>query len=167
MKLSVVLGMFVLLASVSAQEFPTTETTTLMERGDYYTRDFTLPVYVKGESTYEMEDWTVNVKIEPQVWTKRNTGKGKRFVFSKVLVHLAIRDLRGKITADFESYLNYGVKDCDRDTPRTFLFWDHAGEERADNAGETFDGDTHFQCSCQHLVQVIIRKVYKRENDKR
>jgi hypothetical protein len=66
-----------------------------------------------------MEDWMVNVKIEPQVWTKRNTGKSKRYVFSKVLVHLVITDSRGKMTADFESYLNCSLKDCDRDTPQT------------------------------------------------
>lgn len=100
----------------------------------------------------------VNVKIEPQVWTKRNTGKSKRYVFSKVLVHLVITDSRGKMTADFESYLNCSLKDCDRDTPQTFLFWDHAGEERADNAGEIFDGDTPIVVR-DHYCEVTVSLV--------
>ena len=138
----VLLGIIVLLASVSAQEFPVTETVSIIERGDHYAHDFTLPVYVRRGVTYEMEERMITVTIEPQVWSWEYNGILWQYDFSKVHVFIAIMDSRGRITSDFESYLNCSLKDCDHTIPQTFLFWDHAGEERADKAGEIFEGDT-------------------------
>ena len=141
-KSSIFLGIVLLLVSVSAQEFLAMETFTISERDNHCIRDFRLPVYVKHGLTYETEERIISVKIEPQVWSRRFRGKHTGYDFSKVLVMLAIKDSGGRTTADFESYLNCSLKDCEPNMAQPFLFWDHAGEDRADKAGEIFEVGT-------------------------
>lgn len=141
MKSAILFVIFVLLvlSSANAQELPISERSSIVNAGDRYKNILVFPVYAQRGDTYELEDWTISITIEPQAWIELFDGRNLKDHFSKVLVSIVIEDSKRKKTADFKSYLNCELKNCDRDAKETFLFWDHAGERRADNAGEVFD----------------------------
>jgi tetratricopeptide (TPR) repeat protein len=140
MKVVTLLWIFMLfIPLVYAQDVPISETISIIDSGDHYRNILVFPIYAQRGDTYELEEWTISITIEPQAWIELFDGRNMKDHFSKVLVSIVIEDSRGKKTADFKSYLNCELKNCDRDVKETFLFWDHAGERRADNAGEVFD----------------------------
>lgn len=123
----------------SGGDLPFSETVTMDHFRDQYTLDVTLPVYVKKGNTYEMEDRIISITIDPQgYWEEYNMED----YFSKVLVSIVLADAERRVLKDFESYLNCELKDCDTNAREGGLFWDHAGEERADKAGESFEEET-------------------------
>ena len=135
MKLGVILIVLLLSVSipVTAQtELPLLETIEMENCSDQYKADVVVPIYVLKGSTYELENRTIHIEIGPQEELTWYEG------FIKVLITIVITDSNGKITADFKSYLNCDLENCDTSSQAAYLFWDHAGEERADKAGELF-----------------------------
>jgi tetratricopeptide (TPR) repeat protein len=146
MKNVVLLTMFVLVlalpgldSSVAEGSLPLLEAVELKKYDDHYMQGFPLPVLVKKDSTYEIEDRMVQIQIRPQkyrVYQKGGQMYGEKDYFLKVLVSIVLGD-EDNPSKEFKSYLNFEV--CPGDEGR--LFWDHAGEDTADNAGRTFDQD--------------------------
>jgi tetratricopeptide (TPR) repeat protein len=111
-----------------------TETVEIESIESQYTLDLIVPVCLKKGSTYEDADRRIYIEIGPR---KKLVGTGKYFI--EVLVAVKITDGQGKTTADFKSYLNCNLEDCDLDAEIFALYWDDIGEKRADKAGELFE----------------------------
>ncbi|MBU7016735.1 MAG: SHOCT domain-containing protein [Theionarchaea archaeon] len=155
MKLEVILLVLLLCVAipVTAQtELPLSETVEMENCSDQYKTDVAVPIYVLKGSTYELENRTVHIEIGPQEELTWYEG------FIKVLIIIVITDSNGKITADFESYLNCDLENCDTSSQAAYLFWDHAGEERADKAGELFTDRIPLivaDDSCEVTVELV------------
>lgn len=118
---------------------PLPESVELKKYDDHYMEGFPLPVLVKKDSTYELEDRMVQIQIRPQkyrVYQKGGQMYGEKDYFLKVLVSIVLGD-EDNPSEEFKSYLNF--EGCPGEKGR--LFWDKAGEDAADNAGRTFDQD--------------------------
>ncbi|MGC1120558.1 MAG: hypothetical protein WBA22_05645 [Candidatus Methanofastidiosia archaeon] len=138
-KCLIVCGVLILTVMTSQNEVPFTETVSLNEPPDQYSSEVVTAVYLKKGTTYEREDHIVRIDINPQLWDSGFDGRSYKDVFFKVLVAVTMTDAQGRVTADFLSYLNCTRTDCTDVTSAFFLVWDHAGEKRADKAGEVFD----------------------------
>lgn len=138
-KCLMVCGVLILAAMISQDELPFTETATLNEPPSSYSSEVVTLIYQKKGTTYECVDHMVRIDITPQLWDSGFDGRSYKDVFFKVLVAVTMTDAEGRITADFVSHLNCTRTDCADVTSPFFLFWDHAGENRADKAGEVFD----------------------------
>jgi tetratricopeptide (TPR) repeat protein len=138
-KCLIVCGVLILTVMTSQNELPFTETVSLNEPPDQYSSEVVTAIYLKKGTTYECENHTVRIDIIPQLWDSAFDMRSYKDVFFKVLVAVTMTDAEGKITADFVSYLNCTQTDCDDVTSPFVLVWDHAGEMRADKAGEVFD----------------------------
>lgn len=119
----------------------------------YILQPFTIPVWVKKDSTYEKENRTVQIEIRPQicrVYRKNGQLIEEKDYFLKVLVSIVITDAEENPSTDFRSYLNF--KRC---TEPGRLFWDHAGEERADKTRKPFNEDNPLDVSDDHLKATV------------
>jgi tetratricopeptide (TPR) repeat protein len=123
---------------------------------DQYTLILPQSVYEKKGSTYELEELTVLMEIYPLDWIGREEGIENKEYFSKIFFSIVVTDSRGGISMDFESYLNCELEDCDSNAMQKRLFWDHAGEERADRAGESFEKETPLVVENEYL-EVTVR----------
>ena len=144
--LLVVISLFLVLPTLGERDVPFTKIVDLVEIKtveDHHAREYPLPVYVKKGPNYESEDWSVEVSIAPRQSMKWQGGAGieeNKDKFFKVAVHIAIK-AEGEDPEEFDSYLNCELRNCDADAEDWRLFWDKAGEDRADKAGQTFDED--------------------------
>lgn len=159
MKIAVLFGIILLalIALESTESIPFSETITIKGDEDPYTLDLAVLIYVKRGATYEVEDRIIRIVVDP-----RERALIAKFHFLKVLVSIDITDSTGKTTADFQSYLNGNLKDCDVTTPEGQLFWDHAGEKRADKAGEPFTEDAPLTVKDAHcnVKMRLINSLY-------
>ncbi len=124
-----VVVILVLVSSTSGDDLPFREEIVINNYEDLYTKILTFPVYMKRDSTIEIENRTVRIGIHPKEsmrWAEGERTLEDKDFFLKIWVSIALVD------TDFESYLNCWYKSKDQ------LFWDHAGEARADKAGEPF-----------------------------
>ena len=139
----VLFGVLLIFTSVAASSEPLfSETIEINNADDQFNFDFTAPVYVKRGSTYEIENRMLSIEVGPKDWSRPpegTTGQDYKGFFLKIYVSIEISNTKGKILKDFKSYLNYELENCDTASGKGRLFWDHAGEERADLAGETFE----------------------------
>lgn len=135
-------AIFLLVPSISGQDVPFSETVSMGDADDQYVLDATFPVYVKSGSTYEIEDWVIHIEIGPQSWIGKEVGWDVKEHFLDVLVSITVSTSKEKKSIDFKSYLNCTVEACDLEKMEIKLFWDHAGEKRADLAGEPFSEET-------------------------
>ncbi|MBU7009165.1 MAG: FHA domain-containing protein [Theionarchaea archaeon] len=130
----------ILVLPLSGNELPLSESVEIKTYNDQYSQVFLLPVLVKKGTTYEIEDRMVHLHIGPQkfrAYQEKNKIYEDKDYFLKVLVSVVLTDAEENVSEEFESYLNFEY--CEDSEGR--LFWDHAGEERADRAGQTFDQD--------------------------
>lgn len=150
-------GLLLCLVPTAAQpELPFSETVEIKNFDDQYSLDLILPVYVKKESTYEIEERMVQIRIGPKDYARRSVGNKDYFL--KVLVSVTLSDMKGSVSEDFESYLNCELENCDEAFRTEQLFWDHAGEERADRAGEPFEENLPLVVRDKY-VEVTVRLV--------
>lgn len=152
-------GVLLVLASTTAQfELPFSETIEIKHSEDQYALNLTLPAYVRKGTTYEVEDRMVSINISPKDWWRRESEQDfqeNREFFIKVLVSIVLSDTDGKVSKDFESYLNCELVDCDEAARKEGLFWDHAGEKRADKAGEQFDKETPLIIADEYITVTL------------
>ncbi|MBU7009319.1 MAG: SHOCT domain-containing protein [Theionarchaea archaeon] len=150
-------GLLLCLVPTAAQpELPFSETIEIKNFDDQYSLDLILPVYVKKESTYEIEERMVQIRIGPKDYARIAVGNEDYFL--KVLVSVTLSDIRGTVSEDFESYLNCELENCDETFRTEQLFWDHTGEERADRAGEPFEENLPLVVRDKY-VEVTVRLV--------
>jgi len=124
-----VVVMAVLVPPTLGEDIPFTETIVIERFGNKYSESLPFLVYVQDGSTIEIENREIKIDIGPDVFMEQE-GKDaldNKELFLKVLVSIAWGD------TNFESYLN-----CKCGEHGGQLFWDHAGEDRADKAGEPF-----------------------------
>ena len=136
-KITIILGVMLFAPLLTGYELPSSETLDIKSYNDQYTLDKTFSVLEKKGSTYELGYRTVQIRIAPQkfrIYEQRRNTYEDRNTFHKVLVSIVLCDAVGKISQDFQSYLNY--ENCPESRGR--LFWDHAGENQADRAGQSF-----------------------------
>lgn len=119
-----------LLLPVYGQELPYSGTIELKNREDHYELEKLVTVPTKENGTCKTEYMIVSVDIAPteSAWIQ---GKEEKEYFSNISVYIAILTEDREISQEFLSYLNF-------DTHEQRLFWDHAGNPRADRAGESF-----------------------------
>ncbi|MGD2249192.1 MAG: FHA domain-containing protein [Candidatus Methanofastidiosia archaeon] len=118
---------------------------------DQYTQGVSLPVYIKKDATYEIEERQIHIRIIPQKYRAYQKGGkiyGEKDYFLKVLVFVSLENSEN--SKEFESYLNF--EHCE-DSGR--LFWDHAGEDHVDRGGRTFDQDTPVTVSDTYITVTI------------
>ncbi len=130
----------ILVLPLSGNELPLSESVEIKTYNDQYNQVFLLPVLIKKGTTYEIEDRMVHLHIGPQkfrAYQEKNRIHEDKDYFLKVFVSVVLTDAEENVSEEFESYLNFEY--CEDSEGR--LFWDHAGEERADRAGRTFDQD--------------------------
>ncbi len=150
-KMMMFFGVMLFISTVSGSNVPFSETVSIQSKSDQYTLDCTMPVYVNRGSTYEMEDRTVHIVIDPQIpisW---------RDSYLTVQVSISITD-SGRTTADFHSYLNCNLENCDLNAMERNLYWDHAGKDRADLAGELFAEDSPLVVSDGFCSVTVLPK---------
>jgi tetratricopeptide (TPR) repeat protein len=133
----------ILIFSVNAQgvKLPFSRTISLQDFDDNYSQAFTLPVYVEKDGAYKPEDRVIRIAISPQerlLWEDEEGLWEEKDFFFKVLVSISLSDMKGTISKDFRGYINCELVDCE-DWYNGRLFWDQAGQERADWAGKLFN----------------------------
>lgn len=137
MFLGIILMLF---PSITGESLLFSETIEFKSVDDQYNQILTYPVWVKKGSTYESEDRSIHIIIGPRHFVAcygedGSYGEEKDYFF-EVLVSVMLNAQES--FKDFESYLNHTLKDCDNYAWKGHLFWDHAGETRADKAGTPF-----------------------------
>lgn len=128
-KICVLIILVLLPVSVYAQGIPFSETVELKTFEDHYTIEKVISVYVKEGQSYTQQNRVVSVNIAPQDYLTYQGAEMKDY-FVDILVSVVIATEDGKVSKDFVSYLNF-------EPSSGRLFWDHAGNARADRAGET------------------------------
>ena len=127
---------------VSGDSLPYSEIAEFKTSDDQYTKILTLPVFVTSGSTYVSEDRVIQIRISPGHFAACYDDEGYLYedkdIFFKVLVSISLSGARG-VSQEFRSYLNHSLDDCDEQAWEGHLFFDHADEVRADQAGKTFD----------------------------
>ena len=150
-KMMMLFGVILFISTVSGSSVPFSETVSIQSKSDLYALDYIMPVYVNRGSTYEMEDRTVHILIGPQIssswWDSYLT----------VQVSISIAD-SSRTTADFHSYLNCNLENCDVNAMEGNLYWDHAGKKRADLAGELFTEDSPLVISDGYCNVTVLLK---------
>lgn len=136
-----------LLVPLCAQGMPFSETTELKTYEDHYDLEKVVPIYIKEGSTYKTENRVVAVNIAPQDYLIYQNQEMKDH-FCDILVSVTIATTDKKISQEFVSYLNFDVN-------QQSLFWDHAGQQRADRAGELFGMNTPLVVKDQYLVATL------------
>ncbi|MBU7025632.1 MAG: hypothetical protein HXS48_01725 [Theionarchaea archaeon] len=122
-----------LFASVYGQDIPLSQTVELKNYEDHYELEKFVPIYQKEDGTCTTEYMVVSVDIAPKEYSLYQDKEMKEY-FSNIFVYITISTEDGDTSEEFQSYLNF-------DTSEGRLFWDHAGQSRADRAGETFGQD--------------------------
>lgn len=119
------------------------ETVELKNREDYYELQKLAVVYIEKGPTYEVESRIVSASITPteSAWVE---DEERKEYFSSISVYIVIKTEEGDTSEEFLSYLNF-------DASAQHLFWDHAGNERADNAGKTFGEDDPLTVKDEYL----------------
>ncbi len=121
------------LIPLSAQEPPFSGPVELKIFEDFYNLEKVVSVSVKVGNTYEIENRVVTVYLAPQEYCQYQGQEYKEY-FCNIFVSIAISDTDGNISEEFQSYLNLEIS-------KQRLFWDHAGYDRADRAGQDFGED--------------------------
>ncbi len=150
-KMMMLFGVMLLISTVSGSNVPFSETVSIQSIEDQYTLEYTIPVYVNRGSTYEIEDRMIYILIGPQICISW------RDSFLTVQVSIDITD-SAKTTADFHSYLSCNLENCDVTAMEGNLYWDHAGQERADLAGELFTEDSPLVVSDGYCKVAVLPK---------
>ncbi len=139
-----VLGGLLLVFAIRVQSsgLPFSQAIKIEDYDDYYAQAFTFPIYVQEGSSWRSEDRMIRVAISPRermVWEDWEGKYENKNYFFKVMISITLSDSKGIVSKDFKSYLNCEFAIHDPKTWKGRLFWDHAGEDRADLAGKTFD----------------------------
>ncbi len=134
----------VLFPSITGNSILFSETIEFKSVDDQYNQILTYPVWIKKGSTYESENRSIHIIIGPRhfraYYDEDGSFKEEKDYFFEVLVSVMLNAQES--SKDFESYLNHTLKDCDNYAWKGNLFWDHAGESRADKAGTPFTPGT-------------------------
>ncbi len=120
----------VLAGFLSGQDMPLSGTVELKTVEDHYDLEKVVEVYIKEGATYKTENRIVTVAVAPKEYAMDRGTELKEY-FSNISVYIALTEPDGTVSQEFLSYLNLK-------TATQQLFWDHAGFERADRAGESF-----------------------------
>lgn len=153
----------ILALQAQGSRLPFSQTIRIEDYDDGYAQAFTFPTYVQEGSSWRSEDRMVRVTVSPgeyMLWEEKGAVYEDKNYFFEVMVSIALSDSRGKVSKEFKSYLNCELVKCDPVSWEGRLFWDHAGENRADLAGKTFDSasplivtDPYFQVTL-HLIDL-------------
>lgn len=122
-----------LLVPVYGQELPYSEIIELKTADDHYDLEKVVSIYVKEDSTFEIENRVVSVNLAPQDYCEYQGTLMKEY-FCDIMVSVVIADSDGKTLQEFQSYLNFEIAE-------QRMLWDHAGYATADRAGQTFGQD--------------------------
>lgn len=148
----------ILFPSITGDSIPFSETIEFKSADDQYNQMLTFPVLVKKGSTYEYEDRTIHIVIGPRHFWACYGEDGslweEKDYFFEVLVSVMLNAQAS--FNDFESYLNHSLTDCDNVAWKGNLFWDHAGETKADKAGTPFTARTPLVVSDEYF-EVTLR----------
>ena len=128
-------GILLSFSTVQGSDLPFSETVELQNVEDHYDLEaFIVPIYIKEDHTYKTDTRVLTISIAPQDYCLYQNTEYKEY-FCDILVKILINTSDGDTVTDFESYLNFDIKNQE-------LFWDHAGYSRADRAGQVLDEDT-------------------------
>ncbi|KYK38070.1 MAG: hypothetical protein AYK18_08145 [Theionarchaea archaeon DG-70] len=160
--------LLMLLPAVQGPALSYSKTIKIDDFDDEFAHAFNFPVYVQEGSTFRTEDRMVRVAISPRERMMWESGEGiyedVNFFF-KVSVSVTLSDAKGTVSEDFSSYLNCEIVDCDTNAWEGRLFWDKAGEEKADYAGKTFDKTTPLIVEDQYFKVTLNLVDFKKSAD--
>ena len=140
------------------QELPFSEVVELKNFEDLYNLEKRTQIYIKENGSYKSEDRVVSVNIASKEFCLYQGTEYKDY-FCNILVSIVISTADGKMTKEFQSYLNY-------ETAKQRLFWDRAGYPRADRAGERFGPGNPLIVKDQYLeVELSFMQLMPSEYD--
>ncbi len=144
----------IFMPAILGLELPSTESVELKNCDDSYIREYTESVWVKKESTYEMEARTIQVSIKPLIpWKYEKDGASQedREHFLKVSVSVTVTGLEGELSP-FEGSLMY--EQCE-EVKEGRLFWSFPSGQPEDLANKTLGKDAPSTVVWDDLVVTV------------